>query len=133
MTTATEIKKRTITMSGRTPVTILEDLWPMLAAGNFSAHDGQVECQAKQTWNCCIRVREHSDGRCLVYGTYLATCDWQGARSQGAKAGYLCALADVVAHINLVASDMVGILGEYSEHIMETARECIANMPAEEI
>jgi hypothetical protein len=75
--TTTENNAITITMSETAPVKINLATWPKIASA--SAHDGQVECQANTEWY--IAVREHDDGRRIVYG-------WQQAGNGGKPAGY---------------------------------------------
>jgi hypothetical protein len=60
----TTTKKINITMSEQAPVTLDPEQWPCIAEA--TDHDGQVECQANTEW--AIYVREHEDGRRLVYG-----------------------------------------------------------------
>lgn len=68
MTTETTPKKITITMSESRPLKIDPAAWPKIASA--SKHDGRVECEANHEWD--IRVREHKDGRRIVYGAYEA-------------------------------------------------------------
>lgn len=112
-------KMRTITLTDRPPVSIREDLWPVIARGN--RHDGrEFASQANRTWD--VRVRQHQDGRMVVYGTYAT--NWQGERDM--RAGVLLdADADVVAAIREVVEQIGGSDG--------LAQDCIADLPAEEI
>lgn len=57
-------KQRTITLTDARPVKIYEDDWDVIAQA--SSHNGEHESQANYLWS--IRVREHADGRRLVYG-----------------------------------------------------------------
>ncbi len=56
--------KLKIALTGRAPVRIDTDDWPMIASAN--AFSGRHECQANTT--ASITVRQHADGRALVYG-----------------------------------------------------------------
>lgn len=108
-----ESKHRTITLTDRAPVRIRQDLWPIVAAA--SEHDGKVESQAVRTWT--LRVRQHADGRAIVYGVYRS--NWEGAR--GAAGGELCeAGADLAAAIHRVAATC---------ECEAIAGECIADLP----
>src|SRR5271168_80256 len=66
----------TITMSERRPLKIEPELWPVIAEADW--HNGQYECQANTIRR--IRVRQHVDGRRIVYG-------WQQAGDGGQHAG----------------------------------------------
>jgi hypothetical protein len=113
----TESKKIIITLSERAPVSVLTADWPIIAKSDW--HDGKVECQANRRAE--IRVREHADGRRIVYG--WLTTQWQGERDQ--YAGFLLDKGDdAVRAIRRVA----GAIGRH-----EVADECIADLPAEAI
>jgi len=115
----TEQKRRTITLTDRPPVTILEADWPVIASARD--HDGQIECQANRRWG--ITVRQHEDGRFIVYATYSS--QYQG--EHGYRGGELVAPPgdDLPAVIR-----RVGERGEFSAHIID---ECIADLPAEQL
>ena len=123
------MSQRTITLTGRPPVTIDEDKWPVIASARDSDHDGQHECQANRTWTWGLRVRQHEDGRAIVYAVYDATSQFRGEQVESAKHGVLlladCAMADICQSIEDVASRMPG------ERWDELAAECIADLPAE--
>jgi hypothetical protein len=130
---------RTITLTDRPPIRIDEDNWPLVASSQDKEHDGQVECQANQKsyWN--LRVRQHEDGRAIVYATYDYTSNWQGARDYSAKHGVLLPVGTtaeaIVSAINDVSETMSGCEhhGDDSARWATLADECIADMPAEEL
>lgn len=108
---------RTITMTNRPPVRIEDDNWPVLAEG--SEFDGQFEAQAnRRAW---IKVRQHEDGRTLVYGKYT-TC-YQGERDR-AGGELLQPGADIVAAIRRMSN----LLGWEN-----LDQRVIADLPAEDI
>jgi hypothetical protein len=122
-------KRVTITMSERRPITIAAADWPRIAYGqDFS---GEHECQAFDgVW---IAVREHKDGRSIVYG-YAG--DWDGGGRTGREdrsAGYLLPKGeDVVRAVHRVAGILAGT-GCVGEMAHTAARRCIADLPAEEL
>lgn len=137
--------KRTITLTGRPPVTIEEDVWDEIAHATDEDHDGQVRCQANRVSKWAIRVRQH-DGvphKFIVYATYSYTSNWQGARCYSAKAGKLLvpgvnsepSFQDVCDAIKEVCEEITGMEHhEGDESRWKTlAAECIADMPAEVI
>jgi len=129
-------KKRTITLTDRPPVRIDEASWPVIAHGSYSDHDNQYEFQANRTWKANIRVRQHADGRAIVYGTYDYSTAFQADRDITAKAGVLVdAGADLVRAIRQVGASLTTATAEQNaaEHIAECVRECIANLPAEDL
>lgn len=134
-----ENKTRTITLTGRPPVTVSENAWPLIASAQDSEHDGQVECQANRKSRWWIGVRQHDDGRAIVYATYSYTSTWQNSRDFVAKAGILLpAKADaeaICAAIQNVGNEIAGM--ECSEGDADRwptlVAECIADMPAEEL
>ncbi len=113
-----ETKTRTITLTGRPPVKIREDEWPIVASAK--AWDNQYEFQANRTWR--LTVRQHADGRAIVYG--VCTSQWEGEHER--RGGeILDAGADLAAAIVRVGADT-----QMPENIV---RDCIANLPAEDL
>ena len=114
-------KFRTITLTDRAPVRIKEDEWPVLAQGSWT--DGAA--------NLSLRVRQHDDGRAILYGLYEDPT-WD----QAYKVGRLLADgADLAAGIKNVADDLIERVGreQARRHIREAVDECIADLPAEDL
>ncbi len=88
--TTTEKKKIHVTMSERSPLKLDPELWPQIASAE--RHDGQVEVQANTKWY--IRVREHNDGRRIVYGGKVAGNGGQYAGFRELRGGYLVEPSD---------------------------------------
>lgn len=116
-TITTETKTRTITLTDRPPVRIIEAEWPTIASA--TDYEGQHECQADRHWR--LTVRQHADGRAIVYGVYATR--WQGEHDR--HAGELLeAGADIIAAIKRIGEE-VGT--------ERSVRECIADLPAVEL
>ena len=115
---STEKKTRTITLTGRAPVTIDEAVWPVVArAAKDRDHNNQELFRRYY-----LTVRKHADGRALVYGTYSTS--WQG--EEGKRGGYqIDKEADVAATIAEV--------GELIGAPQSVIDECVADLPAEEL
>lgn len=133
------MSQRTITLTGRPPIKIEDDDWDCIAQASYSEHDGQVECQANRTSKWWVKVRQHDDGRAIVYAGYDYTSNWQGARNYAARQGDLLdgkptaidicrAIEDITARIANCEHD-----GDDSARWATLAYECIADMPAEEL
>ncbi|PZR79105.1 MAG: hypothetical protein DLM65_11440 [Candidatus Aeolococcus gillhamiae] len=121
MTTMSTEKKIEITLSESAPVRIDPAQWPVIAEAR--RHDGAVECQANNEWR--IRVREHADGRRIVYGSHEAGNGGQYAGFRETFAGWLLAGGDdTVRAIRRVA----GVLGDD-----QLGAECIAALPAHDL
>lgn len=126
-------KTRTITLTDRPPVKIREDDWPRIAKGAYSRHDSEYESQANRQWRVNLCVRQHADGRAIVYGVYDYTTRWQWERGFAARAGVLLEPdADLVAAIRGVGETITEASGSY-DYVSEAVRECIADLPAEEL
>lgn len=130
---------RTITLSNRPPVKIDESNWPIIAEAKDFAHDGQVECQATRTWSWWLNVRQHSDGRAIVYAGYSYFTAWQGEQSLKYRHGDYLVQTDK-RHINVceaivaVAARMAdGQHDDDAAHWDRLAQECMADLPAEDI
>lgn len=136
------MSNRTITLTNRPPVTINEDAWPVIAKATDKEHDGQVECQANRTSEWSVRVRQHDDGRTIVYATYSYDTNWQGRRSYSAKRGVLLPAGasaaesndDIICRtIREVCADIAQAEcdGDDAQRWDTLANECIADLPAE--
>lgn len=136
-------KLLTITMSERRPLKIDPELW--LVVAEASRHDGKVKSQANNEW--AINVREHADGRRIVYGYHQAGNGGQYAGFRERRAGYL---VDNVRRNDLpMREDRDGNMTAVHPNEDETIRairrvggvidddqlaaECIADLPAETI
>ena len=117
MTTPTKI--RIITLTNRPPVRIMDADWPLIAKG-WDGDNRAIPQQSNREWT--IRVRQHADGRSIVYGIYDTA--WQGEANMAAGE-LLAAGDDLVSAIRRVGADI-----EASDRAI---RACIADLPAETI
>lgn len=128
---------RTITLTGRPPVKIDEDQWPVIASASAHDYDGQYDFQANEHSRWWLVVRRHSDGRSIVYAKYAHTTAWRGRRDYDTRAGKLLPQGssdqDVCDTIREVADEISTSehQGEDAARWTELAAECIADMPAE--
>ena len=113
-----ESKSLTITLTGRPPVKIDKAEWRTIAEAK--GWDGQIESQATRTRR--LVVRQHEDGRAIVYG--VTTSQWQGER--GARGGELLEAGADLADALYRVAEHVGIDQGLVEH-------CIAKLPAEDL
>lgn len=109
---------KTITMTDRPPVRIDTEKWELIAS--VKDWDNQHECQANRTWK--MFVREHEDGRRLVYAVYTTQFQSDSARRGGEL---VPADGDLISAIHRVADDTC-----MSEGL---AQRLIADLPAEDI
>lgn len=131
-TPTTPTKRRTITLTGRRPVAIVEDDWPTIAVATGDSYDssdvGKYH-QAVSRGECdryAIRVRRHADGRAIVYAVLDAADKVWGAPAGGEdyRGGELItAGADIAAAI-----ERVGTLAGIPAAVI---RECVADLPPE--
>lgn len=120
----------TIAMSERRPLKIDPGQWPLIASATW--YDSEHKSQANR--DRAIRVREHADGRRIVYGSYSSA--FRGER--GSDAGYLVDPTGEVAEDGTKMPDeaetirairrVAGVIGDDS-----LGAECIADLPAEEV
>ena len=133
MSTQQDNPTLTITLTGRRPVKITKEDWPVLAAADASDHDGKVEFQANRRWSWRLAVRQHSDGRAIVYGVYTYSSLYQGERCHDVRGGELVPAGDIVAAIQRVGEWMQANAPKDGERFAEVTRECLANLPAEDL
>lgn len=124
----TEPKRRTITLTGRPPVRISEAAWPTIAHGGCERADSPHSFQSNRTTEVGIRVRQHADGRAIVYGVYGHETRWQHERSATYRAGMLLAPgSDLVAAIRQVGAELQD---RSVDDLCDAAvRACIADLP----
>lgn len=122
MTTTKTIK---VTLSERRPVNINPELWPVIASAKTFWGGNGVWCQAsEEAW---IKVRQHDDGRTLVYCDRDRGNGGMPAGYRGVAGGYLLDSSDSDEIVRAIRR-CGGIIGA-----PELADECIADLPAEEI
>lgn len=131
---STEQETKVYEMTGRRPVKVKVAEWPKIAGATDSWHDGQVECQANRTARAWLVVRQNSDGRTLVAGGASTSSAWQGERDTAIKAGFMLpkddpqAIADKIMEVAGLLRDGCGPID-----IDALARECLADLPAEDL
>lgn len=135
------MSNRTITLSDRRPVTIVDGEWPVIAGAGDSEYDGQVRSQANRASEWSMRVRQHADGRAIVYAVYEHNTNWQGERDIAVRHGVLLSAEDgarpglVVDAIKSVSRRMAGCehADDDAARWTRLADECIAHLPPETI
>jgi len=135
MSTTTPAKTRTITLTDRQPVRIIEDEWPIIASayndsyiGSDSGRRHQALGQGEFPAASLTVRRQHQDGRVLVYGVLSAADRAWGAPAGGEswRGGELLAEGKDLA----LAIRRVGAAGNLPEVVI---RACIADLPAEKL
>lgn len=129
---STRPKTRTITLTGRPPVRIREDQWPIVAQGAYS----DARPQATRTVEIWLRVRQHTDGRAIVYAGYTYESLWQGEEPLRVRVGDLIGPGDdLVRAIQRVGAELADrIAGEPgAQRLRDVIDACIADLPAEEL
>lgn len=130
-------KQRTITLTSSRPVTIDEDQWPVIAKADWDDYDSQYESEANRKAAVTVRIRQHQDGRAIVYGTYRFSTLFGDEDDVRAAAGsVLDAGSDIITAIR----ETVDYLASY-ESLPESwqpdwkmlADDCIADLPAEKL
>ncbi len=119
--------KLRVTLTGRAPVRIDIDDWPVIAAA--SACSGRHECQANTT--ASITVRQHADGRALVYGERESG---PGGWPAEAEPWYGGALVPAGGDIAAAILRLDGLDGGFCAIDADSLRRAaIADLPAEDI
>ena len=127
---------RTITLTDRPPVRVDEDTWPVLASASYHDYDGEYASQSFRHWRGFLGVRQHEDGRTLVYATCSAEgCGSSTTREYRHKAGELLPVgtdtAAIIAAVHRIHRDIAD--RDVHEQWAGLADACIADLPAEEL
>ena len=119
-----------ITLSDRRPVSIETDQWPVISEAND--HDGKVECQANTLYR--IKVREHSDGRRIVYAIKESGNGGQYAGWHDTRGGFLLP-ARGSSNEHEYENETVRAIRRCGGLIdrQDLADECIGDLPAVEL
>ena len=129
------MSKRTITLTDRPPVTVDEAAWPVLAVVTDEDYHGQISCQANRETKWGLRVRQHADGRAIVYATYAHSSQWAGERDENRKAGVLLPVGSDAAAIVAAVKEVVATMSRGNDDGCDAwdrlADDCIAALPAE--
>lgn len=128
-------QKIQITLTDRPPVSIDKEAWPKIAAASGDSYGGSDYARHQQALGqgeCdkfFITVRQHADGRTLVYGKLNAADAAWGAPAGGEDwaGGYL------VGKDNEDIVEAIKKIGHESRIPGYIVRDCIADLPAEEL
>lgn len=128
----------TITLTGRPPIKIKKEDWPVLAsAEDHDKHGAQIGNEPNREDEWYVKVRRHEDGRSIVYAAYKYSSQWQNEGGVGVRGGELVAADDdVIEAIRRVCADMaerVNAERRLGDIFLRLAHECTADLPAVEI
>jgi hypothetical protein len=127
---STETKRESIKLEDRT-VAIDPAHWPVVAKVGDSHECGQYAQNGSKAWK--VRVRQHADGRTLVYLRTAGSCQCDLPETTGS--GYLLSVADR-ASLRSSARPLLELgaasIGEDGhEYIEECLRQLMQDMPPE--
>jgi hypothetical protein len=126
--TTTITKSRTITLTGRAPVKVVEADWPVIAHGNSEQFDNEFRFQAFETTDIDLRVRQHADGRAIVYGVYDHDTRHPGDECALWRCGVLLEPgADLAAAVQEVGDELLTLSDD--KDVVAVTRACIADLP----
>jgi len=129
-------KMRTIILTDRPPVRIIEGNWPIIAEGGMYDYRGAVHSPDK-TWDIEISVRQHRhDGRAIVCGVYIHQDYIRGYDIELQRAGVLVDpgsnISDAIMGVGWQLIDRIQDQ-EMFPHVRRVVDECISNLPAEDL
>lgn len=138
-------KRRTITLTNRAPIQIVEDDWPIIAHGGAGyEHPGGADLYS---WSMTLRVRKEvetpspyfqpSGGRVIIHAKYSFWDDNQEAECQTVRVGRLITRndshTDLWKHILAVGEELRERID--NEHLKRevtgTVDRCFAALPAQ--
>ncbi len=133
-------KTRTITLTDRPPVKIREDEWPVIAQGSGKSsvcHHTPIPDYQVDDYD--LRVRQHADGRTIVYGVLNASPAWTGNESR--RGGTILTppgdgplTADDGRTVDgMILVSTIRAVGMECGIPASVIRACVADLPADEI
>jgi hypothetical protein len=111
-------KQLEIALTGRRPVIVSTDKWEIIA--RYSDHDEQHYTNSNRFYFAC--VRQHSDGRCIVYATYKTNLSEEYDYAAGEKVDSLDDVPDAIFRV----------VDQMNWH-RRIADQLIADLPPEEL
>lgn len=129
--------KLQINLTGRPPVIIVPDDWPLITESYRTESEGERGEPRLRTTEAFIRVRKHADGRKIVYGRYEHSSAYHEP-NRTVYAGYvLDPDDDVIPAIEAVGAELADSQVPNDElldgAIDDLVREAIAGLPAVEL
>jgi hypothetical protein len=128
-------RSKTITLTDRPPVTIVEAAWPILARASYHDYDAQVTYQANRNWHGHVTVRQHADERTLVYAQCWHTTVIPGESAYNRHAGELLpatpSMTQIIDTIHRVHDTIDHVDDEHRREWRSLAHACIADLPSE--
>lgn len=120
-----DTKRIRVALSERPPVLISAKEWPVIAGAKDFSGGSDHACQANEEY--WIKVRQHADGRTLVYCRRHRGPGGMHAGYRGAEGGWLLA--------NPSQSDIIVAIRRCGGIIQDSgvAQDCISDLPAEEL
>lgn len=126
--------KRTITLTDRPPVRIVDADWPTIGKGSVDWYDNEHRFRANRTRDIFVKVRQHADGRVIVYAGYETSSSWVNETDSKHRTGELLeAGGNIVEALHRVARELASRANAHQDEIRDCMNQCIASMPAEEI
>ena len=124
-----EPKTRTITLTGRAPIKIVEDDWPIIAQG-VSSYDGE----APWYWGVEFRVRQNKHGYSLVIHGKYTYYDETNEDGQLVRVGRLLSgsdTSDLWKHMQEVGEEMRSriLIEKHQKHVTFALDQTFANLP----
>jgi hypothetical protein len=116
--TLTRPETLTIVLTDARPIEVSKADWSLVAKAKD--WDNTYEFQADRTWT--MRVRQHDDGRCVVYGIHTTACS-AGRDRRGGE------MVDTIEDVPAAIRRVVRYL-DFPAYLVD---ECVGNLPAVEI
>lgn len=104
--TAVKEERLTVTLSNHPPVLIKEDDWPVLSHGSFKIDNRDRMRGSGYAYDINIYVRQHDDGRSLVYAIYSSS-DFAVPRAEYRAGRLLQKDEDIKSTIRWVADQLI--------------------------
>lgn len=115
-----ERKRRVITLTGRAPIRIIEDDWPVIARSHD--YEGEHSFQSFRHW--WLTVRRHDDGRMIVYGVHDTSFATEYCLADGE-------MLDAVDSDDVAAA--IQRVGQAIGASDAAIASCVADLPAEDV
>jgi hypothetical protein len=133
--TSSTPKRRTITLTSHRPVTIDEAEWPVIATASgdsWTGNDPALHQQASmqdELDEYTLRVRRHTDGRHIVYGTHTRDRFSSASPNARDRAGYLLDTEKA----NQALETFILLVAQELDLPQQMITDCINSLPPTEL
>lgn len=138
-----DVAQRVITLTNAQPIRIIDADWTLIASGNGDSFIGNDHARHTQSTSngeldrYILKVRQHNDGRTIVYGIFDAASAWTGHEDRRGGELLTPPRDTLINDTDWCVWDelprAIRRVGEYCQLPDSIIRDCIADLPPQQL